>query len=80
MRTGVVMMVEEILQQPCAFQDVRLWGEQVYSYQFSQADPRSLSTKEEGGGKNQFFYYLFCSHKYHKIGKYFIFKKIRKKI
>ncbi len=48
MRTGVVMMVKEILQQPCALQDVRLWGrmQQVYSYQGfgsgSGLDPYSI--------------------------------------
>jgi hypothetical protein len=26
-RTGVIVMVEEILQQSCALQDVRLWAE-----------------------------------------------------
>jgi hypothetical protein len=48
----------------------------------SFADPGCLSripdltTKKMRGEK--FLSYLFCSHKYHKIENYFIFKRVKK--
>jgi hypothetical protein len=51
-----------------------------YVFRDSVADPGCLSripdlttTKDEG---RKFLSYLFCSHKYHKIENYFIFKRI----
>jgi hypothetical protein len=36
-----------------------------------------LTTKKEEGGKS-FCPTFFCSHKYHKIENYFIFKRVKK--
>ncbi len=50
----------------------------IFTHPGSRIPDPKIATKERG--EKKIFSYLFCSHKFHKIEKYFIFEMLKKKI